>query len=204
MSLDQLPVNAFDFALVAILGVGIYRGRRHGMSQEMLLMFKWLAVLLGCAFLYEPVGTWLSEASPFSLLSSFLMVYVTFALLILGGFALVNRAMGGKLLGSDVFGRAEYYLGMGSGFVRYACILLVGLALLNARYYSQKEVQKNLAEQQDLYGSDFFPGLHTAQATVFEKSLTGPYIREYLGCLLIKPTAPQNKDIHQKEASLPY
>jgi len=204
MSLDQLPVNAFDVVLLAVLGFGLYRGRRHGMSVEMLLMIKWLVLLFACAFLYEPLGKFLAEESPFSLLSSFLMVYVTVGLLIFGLFALLKHGLGGKLLGSDIFGRAEYYLGMGSGLVRYTCMMLAALALLNARYFSPKEIQTNLAQQQDLYGSDFFPGLHTAQATVFERSLTGPLIREYLGFLLIQPTQPQNKAIHQREASLPY
>ncbi len=204
MSLDQLPVNVFDIVLLVILGLGLYRGRRHGMSEEMLLMLKWLVVLFGCSSLYEPIGKWLAQESPFSLLASFIMVYLVLALLILGAFALLKRGLGGKLLGSDVFGASEYYLGMGSGLVRYSCILLAALALLNARLYTAKEVQKTAAEQKELYGSDFFPGLHEMQSSVFETSLTGPYIRQYLGFLLITPTQPQNKAMHQKEASLPY
>jgi hypothetical protein len=38
------------------------------------------------------------------------------------------------------------------------------------------------------------------QAVVFEKSASGPWIRDNLGFLLIKPTEPENKDLHQKEA----
>lgn len=204
MSLDKLPFNAFDLVLVAVLLIGLFRGRRHGMSEELLLLVKWLAILFGCAFLYEPVGNWFASASPFSLLTAYLIVYVTVALLIFGLFALIKRGLGGKLLGSDIFGQAEYYLGMGSGLVRYACILLAALALLNARLFTAKEVQMDLAYQKDLYGSDFFPGLHSVQETVFQKSLTGPYIQQYCSFLLIRPTVPQNKDLHQREASLPY
>jgi len=38
----------------------------------------------------------------------------------------------GQIIGSDVFGNAEYYLGMCAGAVRYACVTLVVLAFLNA------------------------------------------------------------------------
>ena len=54
-----------------------------------------------------------------------------------------------------------------------------------------------------VYGSNFFPTWHTAQEIVFEKSFTGPIIRDYLGFLLIKPTPPETKEYHQKEAQLP-
>src|SRR5713101_6410165 len=134
MNLDKLPVNAFDIVLVAVLVAGVLRGRKHGMSEELLGLIKWLAILLGCALAYEPVGQFfLSTTSVFSRLSCYVMAYVATALLILILFATVKRALGGKLLGSDIFGGAEYYLGMGAGFVRFSCMLLAALALLNAR-----------------------------------------------------------------------
>jgi uncharacterized membrane protein required for colicin V production len=203
MSLDKLPFNMFDLTLVVVIVIGVLRGRKHGMSEELLNLLKWLAVLIGCALIYEPAGHLVAETSPFSLLSSFLIVYIGVGLLILGLFALLKRSLGGKLLGSDVFGGAEYYLGMGSGVVRFTCILLAVLAVLNARYYSPQEVKANERYQNEVYGSDFFPGLQNVQSLVFEKSLTGPWIKQNLDFLLIKPTAPENKDIHQKDYTLP-
>ena len=203
MSLDILPINAFDFAVLAILTVGLLRGRKHGMSEELTGLIKWLAIVIVCAFAYEPAGQWFASSSPFSLLASFMIVYLTVALLILGVFALVKDRIGGKLVGSDIFGRAEYYLGMASGVVRVSCVLIAFLALLNARYFSPVEVRAMEKYQDDLYGSNYFPTWHTAQAVVFERSLSGPWIREHLGFLLIKPTQPEDKQIHQKEANLP-
>jgi uncharacterized membrane protein required for colicin V production len=203
MSLDKLPFNIFDITLVAVIVIGVLRGRKHGMSEELLSLLKWLAVLIGCALIYEPAGHMVAETSPFSLLTSFLIVYIGVGLLILGIFALLKHSLGGKLLGSDVFGRAEYYLGMGSGVVRLTCILMAVLALLNARYFSPQEVKANERYQNEVYGSDFFPGLQNVQSLVFEKSLTGPWIKQNLDFLLIKPTAPENKDLHQKDYSLP-
>jgi uncharacterized membrane protein required for colicin V production len=203
LSLDKLPINVFDFVVLATLLIGLLRGRKHGMSEELMGLLKWLAVVAGCAFVYEPAGEWFAKSSPFSLLASFLMVYIAAAMLILGFFALFKHQIGGKLLGSDIFGRAEYYLGMGSGVVRLSCMLLAFLALLNARYFSPMEVRAMEKFQDDLYGSNYFPTWHTAQAVVFEKSISGPWIREHLSFLLIKPTQPEDKQFHQKEANLP-
>jgi hypothetical protein len=79
-------------------------------------------------------------------------------------------------------------------------MLIAGLALLNAWYFTPTEVKAMERYQDDMYGSNFFPTLHTLQAYVFEKSLTGPWIRDNLGFVLIKPTQPESKDLHQKEA----
>ena len=204
MSLDQLPINLFDALLIVVLAAGIARGRKHGMSEELMSLLTWLTVLFGCALLYQPGGALIAQfTSVFSRLSCYLMAYVAGALLVFLLFAGIKRGLGGKLLGSDIFGRSEFYLGMGSGVVRFGCILLTALALLNARYFSPTEVRAMEARDIDIYGSDFFPGLHSMQATVFEKSLTGPWIKENLGFLLIEPTEPEKKELHQKEYVLP-
>jgi uncharacterized membrane protein required for colicin V production len=203
MDLDKLPLNVFDFVVLATLVLGLLRGRKHGMSEELIGLVKWLAVVIGCAMMYEPAGQWFANSSPFSLLASFLMVYICGALLILAFFAMCKYRLGGKLIGSDIFGRAEYYLGMGSGVVRLSCMLLAFLALLNARYFSPTEVRAMEAFQNDVYGSNYFPTWHTAQEVVFEKSFSGAWIKTHLGFLLIKPTQPEDKQFHQREASLP-
>ena len=202
MSPDKLPVNLFDFALVAVLVVGVFRGRKHGMSEELLGLLKWLAILVVCALVYQPLGK-MFAGSTFSLVSGYVMAYVAAALIVVALFAGIKRGLGGKLLGSDLFGKAEYYLGMGSGLVRFTCMLLVALALLNARYFSPDEVKAMENFQNDVYGSNFFPGLHSAQSVVFERSLLGPWIKDNLGFLLIKPTAPQDMSFKQKEFQMP-
>ena len=204
LSLDALPFNAFDLLLLVVLAAGIARGRKHGMSEELLSLLQWLAIVLVGATLYEPGGLVLGQfTSLLGRLSCFLLAYLGVALVVMLLFALLKRALGGKLLGSDVFGRTEYYLGMSSGFIRAFCVLLAGLALLNARYFSPTEVRAMEKFQDDMYGSNFFPTLHTIQATVFEKSLTGPWIKQNLGFLLIKPTEPDKRDLHQKEFVAP-
>ncbi len=203
MNLQSLPANLFDLALVGVLVAGILRGRKHGMSEELMEMVKWLLVVICCALLYQPLGQMLANSTPFTLMSSFLFVYFGCAMAILGLFALGQHQLGGKLIGSDVFGRMEYYLGMGSGMVRFGCIALFVLAMLNARYFSRQEVLAMERFQNDVCGSNFFPTWHTAQEVVFERSLSGPWIREHLGFFLIRPTQPEDKSLHQKEVALP-
>jgi len=201
--MDNMPVNLFDVALVAILVAGVLRGRKNGMSEELLSLLKWVTLVALCALAYEPVGNWLADSSPFSHLSSFVMAYVAIALVILSSFAGLKKLLGGKLLGSDLFGKSEYYLGMASGLVRFTCVLLAALALLNARYFSPHEVDAMTKFQNDVYGSNFFPTFQSVQATIFEKSLTGPWIKDHLSFLLIKPTPPENKAYKQKEYQMP-
>ncbi len=203
MNLQTLPGNLFDLALVGLLTVGLLRGRKHGMSEELMHVVKWLLVVVSCALLYEPLGKALAQATPFTLVFSFMVVYFTCAMLILGIFALGKHQLGGKLIGSDVFGRMEYYLGMGSGMVRFGCIVIFVLALLNARYFTRQEVVAMERFQNDVYGSNFFPTWHTAQEVIFERSISGPWIREHLGFFLIRPTQPEDKSLHQKEFAFP-
>jgi uncharacterized membrane protein required for colicin V production len=204
MSLDQLPINLFDFAMIATISLGIFRGRKHGMSEELLGMLKWLTILIASSMLYEPVGVTLGSLMPmFNRLSCYLMAYVGVALIVLVLFMGIKRMLDGKLVGSDIFGRSEYYLGMGSGVVRFTCMLLAALALLNARYFSPTEVRAMQKYQDDVYGSDYFPTLQSVQSSVFDKSLAGPWIKENLGFLLIKPTPPEDKQLHQRDAELP-
>ena len=203
LALDHLPVNAFDLGIVLILGFGMLRGRKNGMSVELLNMLMWLAILFACAAIYQPAGLFLSQSSPISRLSCFLIAYTVAAVLVFGLFVFLKNWLGGKLLGSDFFGRTEYYLGMGSGVIRFACILVFFLALLNAWYFSPTKVRAMEKFQNEVYGSNFFPGLQSIQSTVFEKSMSGPWIKEHLDFLLIKPTEPEEKKIQRKEYQLP-
>jgi uncharacterized membrane protein required for colicin V production len=199
--MGSLPVNAFDVILLVVLGAGLARGRKNGMSQELLLLLKWLTVLFVCAVAYEPIASLFGQSTTmFSTLACYLMAYIGAGLVIILLFAAVNRALGGKLLGSDLFGPAEYYLGMGSGLIRFAAILLVVLAVLNARYFSPQDVKAEEAYQDEWYGSHYFPTLHSIQTTVFEESYSGRWIKDNLSFLLIKPTHSEGAELHQKDA----
>jgi uncharacterized membrane protein required for colicin V production len=202
LGLDKSPVNLFDVVLLIAAITGILQGRKHGMSGELLRLLKWIAIIAGCTFAYEPVGRSLGQVTDmFDPLAGYITAYIIVGVLIFLLFTGLKRNMGDKVVGSDIFGHGEYYLGMGSGLVRAFCVLLAALAILNARSFSKKEIQDEEKYQHDLYGSDFFPTLHSVQSSVFEKSFTGPYIKQYLGFLLIQPTKPSHTEHHQREAS---
>jgi uncharacterized membrane protein required for colicin V production len=200
MTLDKLPFNWFDLVLVAVLIMGVFRGRKRGMSEELMTMLQWIAIVIVCSIAYQPLGAWLVGVSLLNLLSCYLAAYVMAGLGVSIAFVLFKRLFHGKLIGSDAFGRAEYYLGMPAGMLRFFCVLLAGLALLNAPFYTPEEIRAYKEFQMKNFDSEFFPGLQTLQANVFEKSLTGPVIKKYGAFLLIKPTASTGgRQLKQKE-----
>ena len=88
MNAFSLPVGVFDLVLVGVLTIGVLRGRKQGMSEELLSLMKWLAVMFVCAAAYQPLGRiFVSNTSVFSSLSCYLMAYVAAALLVLIVFA---------------------------------------------------------------------------------------------------------------------
>ncbi|HLP76670.1 MAG TPA: CvpA family protein [Candidatus Paceibacterota bacterium] len=196
---EHLPFNWFDILIVIFVIIGIRRGRKHGMSEELIGMLAWLSIAIGCSVLYDPLGTMLSQSSVFSLLASYVMVYIGAAALIWVLSVWIKKALGGKLLGSDVFGGTEFYLGMVAGVVRMTCILIAGLALMNARLYTSAEIAADKKYQNDWYSNTLFPRFYELQAQVFNQSLAGPWIKRDLGFLLIKPTPALDKPIERKE-----
>src|SRR5687767_11308571 len=66
--MSVLPFNWIDLAVVAVIAIGVTRGRKRGMSEELLDVIKWVMILFACSQLYEPLGSLLATASVFSLL----------------------------------------------------------------------------------------------------------------------------------------
>lgn len=194
----NLPFNWFDIAIPIVLIFGITRGRKHGMSEELLPVIKWLTIIIVCSITYLPIGGAIEENSAFSHLASFRMAYFGMAVGIALVFLGLTKLSHGKLVGSDIFGSGEYYLGMVAGFVRYCCIIIFCLAFLNARLYTDAEIKAALNYQNEWFGSDFFPTPQNLQAQVFEKSFTGPYIRNGLGFLLIQSTPYEVKGLKRR------
>ena len=196
MSLDNLPIGWFDVALVALLVFGLFRGRRNGMTKEVLPMLQWVATVLACGLVYEIVGQTLINLSGWDKLWCYLLGYFVVMVVVYLVFNLLKKLFMERLTGSNFFGSGEYYLGMFSGMVRYACMVLVALAVLNAPYYSMADIMQSKAYNNRWFGGgmkdyngDFIPSLAEVQAGVFKNSLVGPFIKDYLGVLLIN-TAP--------------
>ena len=198
MNLHDLSFSFFDLVVIGVVAAGVASGRRHGMSIEALQLAKWVAILLGCAATYAFLGEEFEHRTLLlGPLSSYILAYVCVGLTIALVFSLVKRSLGGKILDSDAFGQGEYYLGMASGALRYLCVLLTGLAILNARAFSDSEARAMVNFQKDELGSEFFPTLLTAQNMVFDQSLSGSWIHRHLDFLLIKRTEPDHRSLTQ-------
>jgi uncharacterized membrane protein required for colicin V production len=199
----NVPVNWFDMVVVITILFGLNKGRKRGMSEEIMVTIQWVVIIFAGAFLYKPLGDMLAASSPVSHVFCYIAIYITAAIITKIFFALVKKAAGGKLVGSDVFGAGEYYLGMISGAVRYACMLIAALAVLNAPYYSPQELNAARAYQNDVYGSNFFPEFSSIQTEVFKESFIGSLIKKNASVLLIASTKSETVAIKRRTEELP-
>jgi uncharacterized membrane protein required for colicin V production len=195
LAMDKLPVNWFDATVLGFLIFGVFRGRKNGMSREFLPLFKWVTLVLVCGFFYPLAAELLKNTVGLGKASSYIFGYLLLAFAIWIVFLIFQRLLAYRMGENNFFGGGEYYLGMSSGIIRLACVLLAALALLNAPYYSQADIQAHNAYVKrwlggGLYTGNYFPDLQTIQESVFKKSFTGPFIRDYLGALLIETTPP--------------
>ena len=210
--LQHLTFNWFDVALVLVLVFGFWRGRKRGMTKELLPTLQWLAILLGAGFGHVFLAGWLQQQGVIrqvfgnhfnpqtaALLSSYLLI----ALILFTVFAALKRKFNPKLEGSSMFGGSEYYWGVIASLVRYGCLVLVALAVLNAPYYSTADIKQEEAYNNRWYGGglrgyngDFIPRMDEVQASVFKNSLIGPLIKDNLSMLLINTTGPAKTTAH--------
>jgi uncharacterized membrane protein required for colicin V production len=203
VSANQLPINWFDVIAVGVLLVGLNKGRKNGMSEELMITLQWMAIIAVGAFAYRPLGDMLAQTSPVSHLFCYIAIYVTAAVVTKLAFGMFKKAIGGKLVGSDIFGGGEYYLGMVAGAIRYTCMLIAVLAILNAPFYSAADIQAQHAYQDKWYGSSFFPSVASVQQEVFKSSLLGSLIKKRASVLLIASTKPEVVEVRRAKDNLP-
>lgn len=188
MNASHFQLTLFDLLVLGLIGYGVFRGRKRGMSEELLDVFQWLLIVVLGALLYSPLGKLVSRSAGFSLLLSNIIGYVLIALVIKLIFSMIKRNVGEKLVHADTFGRFEYYLGMIAGTVRCLCILIFALSFLHAKYISDAERAATAKMQQDNFGSISFPTIGSLQQTIFYESYSGKFIKKNLQAQMIKPT----------------
>jgi uncharacterized membrane protein required for colicin V production len=195
LALNNLPVNWFDGVVAGMLILGLFRGRKHGMSKELLLLVKWVALVLVCGIWYPMAAQLLVNSAQLGKVSSNIFGYLLLAIAIFFVVSIIKWLLPTRRTESNFFGGGEYYLGMLSGMIRFACMLLAVLALLNAPYYTASDIKKHDEFVKrwfggGLYSGNYFPSMHTVQEQVFAKSFTGPYVKDYLGPVLIEIAPP--------------
>lgn len=183
-----LTVGWVDFVTILVICIGIVRGRKRGLSEELLDTLMWVIIVVAGAFLYRVMGNILIQKPILSLLTYYMLSYIVVALAVKSIFVLIKRKFGQKMVESDMFGRLEFYGGMGAGSVRFLCMYLFALSLLHAPHYSEEFFAKRAKEVDYNYGSDFFPHPCKIQVSVFQNSFTGKNAEKYLAILLIEQT----------------
>jgi hypothetical protein len=165
------------------------------MSEEVLDLFKWVAIVITAGHLYGPIGRFVSDMSVLSRLTGYIAAYTTILLAFHIFFTYLRRAVGQKLVTCDAFGAGEYYMGMVAGGFRYLCFIIVALAFLNARAYAPEEIAADEAFQEKNFGSIRLPTPNRLQTAVFNGSWSGLMARNYLSSYLIQQTAPEDKPL---------
>jgi uncharacterized membrane protein required for colicin V production len=188
--LKSLNLSVFDGFFILFLAVGIVRGRKRGISEELLDLIQWVGVVVGAALAYPGIGGALIHYAKFPPLLGNVLGYIVAAGTIVFLFKNLKRGVGEKLVQGDVFGRFEFYLGMLAGFIRFFCIALFVLALLHAKYSTPAERERIAKLQRDNFGSISFPTFDEMQYSVFYKSASGNLVRTNLSLLLIQPVPP--------------
>jgi hypothetical protein len=84
-----------------------------------------------------------------------------------------------------MFGRAEYYFGMAAGAIRFACMLVCLIALMNARIVSAEEMARTEKLQAKNFEGIRFPTYGHIQHAVLFESLSGRTVKANLSPLLI-------------------
>ena len=195
--MNQLGINWFDLVFLAVLAAGFAVGRKRGMSTELLDLIQWAMIVVLCSLAYAPLGKELAQLTGFGPTTAFVLAYLLVAGGVFGLFLILKRYVGRKLFGSDVFGAAEYYLGMVAGAVRFVLILIFFLALFNAPQISDAELADRIAAQNESLGAIYFPPYGSIQRQVFRDSLTGRVVKEQLSSQLIQVS--ESSSAHRPE-----
>lgn len=189
MTIAGVTITGFDFLFAGLLVFGVFRGRKRGMSEELLDVFQWLTIVVVCALVYDPLGRTISRTTGLALFYGYVIAYGFSAVLIKLGFAAVKRAVGEKLVHADTFGNFEYYLGMLAGALRYICIAVFCLSFLNAKYISDAERAATAQMQRENFGSISFPTIGSMQQTIFVESWSGRFIAKHVEDQLMRPAS---------------
>ena len=198
MCLAALPVVSgisygyFDGVVLVWLLIGIFRGRHRGMTQELLPTLQWLGIVVLAGLFYSPFSGFIMQntSGAFTRLWANVSAYVIIAFGINLCFMWLKQTVGEKLMGSDIFGRSEYYLGMLSGLLRYSCMIVVLFALMHSRIYTQAELAEEAKAQKKNFEDIRFPTYKTIQHTILMESFTGRLVQDHLSPVLIAAAPP--------------
>ncbi len=200
------PFGYVDGLLVVWLVVGFLRGRKHGMTQELLPVLQWVGIVLLGGFFNQPLAAYIRQSTDGAIHNPWACV-MAYGLIAFGTalvFALLKHWLGEKLTGSDIFGRFEYYLGILAGVTRFACMALVLLAMMHSRVVTRAELDAINAQMKknldDIHPPRYVYGC--LEQAIFTQSFTGRTVQTDLPDVLIPtftPTQTTNTDSLKKK-----
>jgi uncharacterized membrane protein required for colicin V production len=192
----------FDIVAVAWLIFGLWWGRKRGMSQEVLPLFQWLGIVAAGGLLYKPFSPIVHQCTQFGPLWSNITAYLLIAIGVHLIYLWLKRLLAERLVKKDLFGHSEYYLGMIAGFLRFGCVLLAGMALMNSRVATAAELAESEKFQAAWFSDIRFPTYGEFQQDVLFKSCAGNFVESNLKPILIASVssepAPKSETIAQK------
>jgi uncharacterized membrane protein required for colicin V production len=183
--MKNLGFNWFDIFTVVMIGLGVFVGRRRGMSSELLDLIQWGLAIAAGAWLGDSLARFYAPNLGLGVVPSYVCSYLTITGSILLFFFLIKRFNGEKLVSADCFGPAEYYLGMIAGAIRFLCIVLFVLALLHAKPVNEQDLAAKIHAQNDSLGAIYFPPFGSIQNSIFKDSATGRLVLDYAPILLV-------------------
>ena len=186
MNFDAIPWGTVDLVTAIVLIVGIFHGRKRGLSEEILPTLQWLATVVVGGLFYRRLA---QSFGPSAVVGRVVLDLSAYALIALSAkllFSFLKRRLGEKIMSADLFGSWEYYLGMVAGTVRFACIYLFLLNFLHAPLYTPEMLAADAKEQEHWFGSIRRPTIGTVQHTFFKESATGWAAEAYLTPVLIE------------------
>lgn len=183
--------NYIDGIIAVWLLVGIYRGKRRGMTQEILPTLQWIFIIVLGGLFYASLASLILKycKGAFTTLWANITGYIIIAALIHLLFLWIKERIGHKLIGSDYFGAMEYRLGMLTGLLRFACIVIFVFALMHSRVYTDDELAAIEKFQQKSFEDIRFPTYATIQHSALKESFTGREVEANLDRLLITSSA---------------
>jgi uncharacterized membrane protein required for colicin V production len=202
--LSRFRVNYVDFIVVVWLIIGLLYGRKRGMTQELLPMMQWLAMVVVAGLFYQPVALLIRQYGRFDLLWANISAYLLIAFGVHLVYLWIKHLIHQKLIGTDMFGRMEYYLGMLAGVIHFACVWVMICALMNARIITKAELAKTEKAQSDAFSDIRFPTYGSVQQAVLFQSFSGALIETNLNVVLIasvnaKPPGPKVESLKAQQ-----
>jgi uncharacterized membrane protein required for colicin V production len=185
--------NWFDLLVLVTICFGVMRGRKRGMSEELLDVLQWVAIVVGGALLYKPFGQAIATATNFNRLATTVLAYGFIAIILKVIFTGIKRAVGEKLVHADTFGNFEYYLGMLAGALRFSCILFFTINFLHAKHVSDAERAATARMQAENFGSISFPTIGSLRQGIFFESVSGQFVRKHLSVQLLEPAGSDKR-----------